>query len=58
MAVNPGTIIKGATGGTFAVIQVHPLPVERLRQIHDAGPESSVTELEVVPRMSVTIRRI
>lgn len=54
VVVNPGALTKNTTGGTFAVLDVHPLKQEQL----EAVSEEEEVENAVKDRVRVDIKRI
>jgi len=55
LAVNPGQLAKGASGGTYAKLTVYPMPVEQLTQAAEAG---APIPHQVAERTSLQIKRI
>ena len=53
VVVNPGELTKNTTGGTYAVIDVHPMKKEALEKGGDAEMEHGVQD-----RVRVDIKRI
>lgn len=58
LIVNPGQLTKGAHGGTFAELSIHPIRDGDLRQLIAEGKESIPIEHKVFERTSVNISRI
>ncbi len=56
IAVNPGELTKGTTGGTYAVMDVHPMEREGLEKAVREGDEE--WEHKVKDRVRVDIKRI
>lgn len=54
LCINPGTLTKGGGGGTYAMLNIHPLPFDRLEKM---APGTEVPH-EVARRTSVEIVRI
>jgi DNA polymerase alpha subunit B len=52
IAINPGHLVKGAVGGTFAVIDIHPIDKEKL------GDDEEEVISDVKDRTRVEIRKI
>eukprot|EP00804_Cyclotella_cryptica_P020766 CCRYP_016600-RA/>CCRYP_016600-RA protein AED:0.02 eAED:0.02 QI:214/1/1/1/1/1/2/151/650 len=55
VVVNPGALTKNSTGGTYAVMDVHPIKKERLEEGMAEGVE---LENQVQERLRVDIKRI
>jgi len=53
MVINPGQLTKGTTGGSYSVMNVHPIKKERLN-----GAEDSKITHHVQDRMEVVIKKI
>ena len=65
VAVNPGTLARGTTGGTYAVVDVHPVGREaleqsetRVKQEGETGAAAELAEQGVQARVRVDIKRI
>ena len=58
LVVNPGHLTKGANGGSFAEISIHPMNDDKIRQLIAEGKGSEPIEHNVSSRSSVNIRRI
>jgi DNA polymerase alpha subunit B len=56
LAVNPGQLAKGASGGTYAKLTVHPMPAEQLKQATE-GTAQPIRH-QVAERTSLQIKRI
>ena len=56
VVVNPGQLAKGATGGTYAELSIHPMPDSKLRNAILEGKASLAHE--VAPRSHVAIVKI
>lgn len=57
IAVNPGHLAKGTTGGTYAVMEINPMQREKLDK--HAGADNNVTLThDVQDRIQVEIKRI
>jgi DNA polymerase alpha subunit B len=57
MAVNPGHLTKGTTGGTYSVICIDPIKKETLKMCETADGDTKVTH-DVQDRMQVQIKKI
>lgn len=55
MVVNPGHLAKGTTGGTYALMNIHPLDREALEA---AGGDDVEMEHVIQDRVSIEIKRI
>ena len=55
MVVNPGHLAKGTTGGTYAIMSIHPLDREALEA---AGGDDVEMEHVIQDRVSIEIKRI
>ncbi|KAL7478144.1 hypothetical protein ACHAW6_003921, partial [Cyclotella cf. meneghiniana] len=55
VVVNPGALTKNSTGGTYAVMDVHPMKKEKLEE---AMAEGADLENDIQERLRVDIRRI
>ena len=55
MVVNPGHLVKGSTGGTYAVIHLHPMQRET---VENAGSDEVELVHAIQDRMSIEIKRI
>lgn len=55
--VNPGTLAKGLSGGTYAEVTVHPMNEEDLRDLHLKGSTDPIPH-NVASRCCVQIVRI
>ena len=56
IAINPGHLTKGTTGGTYAVMEISPMSREKLNA--HAADDTTVLPHEVQDRMQVEIQRI
>jgi DNA polymerase alpha subunit B len=56
LAVNPGQLAKGASGGTYAVLTVHPMPRPALDPAQ--APLTDKTVHQIAERTSLQIKRI
>jgi len=56
MAVNPGHLTKGTTGGTYAVMEISPIAREKLEEYVADG--TAVLSHDVQDRIQVEIKRI
>lgn len=56
IAINPGHLTKGTTGGTYAVMEIKPMSREKL-EAH-AADDTTVLPHEVQDRMQAEIKRI
>jgi DNA polymerase alpha subunit B len=55
VVVNPGALTKNSTGGTYAVMDVHPMKKEK---VEEALAEGADLENAIQDRVRVDIRRI
>lgn len=55
VAVNPGHLVRGATGGTYAVIDVHPM---NKNVLEDAFCNTVKVEHRLQDRVRVEVKRI
>ena len=55
LVVNPGQLAKGTTGGTYAVLNIHPIGRETLEA---AGGDDVELEHAIQDRVSIDIIRI
>ena len=51
--VNPGHLVKGSYGGTYAILDIHPMKSEILKEIEEVEVSHSVSD-----RIRVEVRRI
>ena len=58
LVVNPGQLTKGANGGTYADISIHPMRGDRIRQLITEGKGQESIEHDVFSRSCVNICRI
>jgi DNA polymerase alpha subunit B len=61
LCLNPGALTKATTGGTYALLTIHPIPEARLNAMAGgSGAEGSDTPIAhaVAPRTHVEILRI
>ena len=61
LALNPGQLIKGSAGGTYASMTIHPVPKAQLDQAASSGKQARQETLlphQVAERTSLQIRRI
>jgi len=56
MAVNPGHLTKGTTGGTYAIMEISPIAREKLEKHATDG--TVVLPHDVQDRIQVEIKRI
>ncbi len=56
VVINPGTIVKGTSAGTFADITIHPIPKEQLEVAVREKKEEIVHN--AIQRLAVEIVRI
>ena len=54
LAINPGQLTKGASGGTYARFEVHPIPEKQLAKVTSGQPLPH----DVAQRTSIQIKRI
>jgi DNA polymerase alpha subunit B len=57
MAINPGHLTKGTTGGTYSVMNIAPIKKEKLQMHAAADNETKITH-DVQDRMQVQIKKI
>eukprot|EP00536_Pseudo-nitzschia_multiseries_P004184 jgi/Psemu1/318366/estExt_fgenesh1_pm.C_680015 len=57
MAVNPGHLSKGTTGGTYALMTIRPMDREKLNR-RAGGDDSALLTHDAPDRMQVEIKRI
>uniref|UniRef100_A0A7S4ERB9 DNA polymerase alpha subunit B n=1 Tax=Pseudo-nitzschia australis TaxID=44445 RepID=A0A7S4ERB9_9STRA len=57
IAVNPGHLAKGTTGGTYAVMEIHPMQREKLDK-HEGADNNVMLTHDVQDRIQVEIKRI
>jgi hypothetical protein len=55
MVVNPGHLVKGSTGGTYAVMHFHPMQREA---VENAGSDDVELVHAIQDRVSIEIKRI
>jgi hypothetical protein len=56
LVINPGLLVKYTSGGSYAVMDIHPLKENDLRDAKIAGKSSSLHS--VSERASVLIKKI
>mmetsp|Transcript_658 Transcript_658/g.808 ORF Transcript_658/g.808 Transcript_658/m.808 type:complete len:763 (+) Transcript_658:75-2363(+) len=56
IAVNPGLLVKGATGGTYAIMEIHPMKKEQMEKA--SAVENGLLRHNVKDRVRVEVRRI
>jgi hypothetical protein len=56
VVINPGTLVKGVTGGTYADFHIHPIPEQELNDAKSCGVESLPHNLP--QRVSANILKI
>lgn len=54
LCLNPGPLTKGAVGGTYACMDIHPLPLESLEQMDG----EALLEHKVASRTAVEIFKV
>jgi DNA polymerase alpha subunit B len=57
VVVNPGSLAKGANGGTYAEVAIHPVKEDALRSLHLANAKEPMPHA-VPARTSVNIMKI
>ena len=58
LAINPGQVAKGTSGGTYARLNIHPIPSEHLEKVKSGGNASMPLTHQVAQRTSLQIKRI
>jgi DNA polymerase alpha subunit B len=59
LVINPGQLVKGSSGGTYAMLTVHPLPEQVLKAGMAVPPEEQESMLHSIPsRTRVEIMKI
>ena len=58
LAINPGQVAKGTSGGTYARLNIHPLSSELLTKAQAGGSASMPLTHQVAQRTSLQIKRI
>jgi DNA polymerase alpha subunit B len=60
VAVNPGRLAQGRTGGTYAVVDVHPMSREALERAEAGASDGASAEIlhDVPSRTRIEVRRI
>jgi len=57
IVVNPGHLTKGTTGGTYSVMNIHPMKMKKFESLESSGGNAKITH-DVQDRMRVQIKRI
>jgi DNA polymerase alpha subunit B len=56
LVINPGTLVKGSSAGTFAELHIHPMPEDSIRDALIAG--KTAIPHQVPSRTKVAIKKI
>lgn len=56
MVLNPGHLTKGTTGGTYAIMEIHPVPLAKINEFDDK--KKAVIPHDVQERIKIDVKRI
>ena len=58
LAINPGQLAKGTSGGTYARLNIYPIPADMVQKAQEGGSASGPMTHQVAQRTSLQIKRI